>query len=249
MIPECEFPNVHSLALEMRETAELVSGLQLSPRPWNRFEPENTRWWLVPSRDWPAYHHGKLSLDPTDEEGNVLFCGFDVEKGVAPIVGEGYPAARRRDLIMADSWTWHRFMTDLTAGVVGDVVQELAHSMGQSMRLEFRTEYASNLDEFNPEARLNTLLVFEIGGTELSLTKSEGEHWRFQPVASCAKLAELPYCMQAMHDLLEWIWIDLYFGILVSRGKKDEPVVERGELWSSTDLWEKALMSWQPWLV
>jgi len=46
MIPECEFASTHALAREMRETADLVSGLDLSPRPWNRFEPENTRWWF-----------------------------------------------------------------------------------------------------------------------------------------------------------------------------------------------------------
>jgi len=175
MIPEYEFASIQALAHEMPEAAELVSGLDLSPRPWNRFEPENTRWWLVPSTDWPAYRRGKLSLDPTDEKANVLYCGFDVEKGFAPIVGEGYPSTRRRDLIMRNSWTWHRFMTDLTRGVVDDVVQEVAHRTGRSLRLEFRADYASDPEDFDPEALLSNRIVFEISETELAATRSEGE--------------------------------------------------------------------------
>lgn len=116
MIPECEFPNVHALALEMRETAELVTGLNLSPRPWNRFEPEISRWWLVPSTDWPAYHHGKLSFDPKDEKASILYCGFDVEKGFGSIVAQAYSSTRSRNLIMGNSWTWYRFVTDLAGG-------------------------------------------------------------------------------------------------------------------------------------
>jgi len=166
MIPECEFANVQALAHEMREIAELVSGLNVSPRPWNRFEPKNTRWWLVPSTDWPGYHHGKLSFDPKDEKANVLYCGFDIEKGFAPIVGEGYPSTRRRNLIMRNSWTWHRFMKDLAGGVVADVVQEVADRTGKSLRLEFRADYASDPDDFDPEAPLDTRIVFDISGTE-----------------------------------------------------------------------------------
>jgi len=248
MIPESEFTNVQALAHEMRQTAKLFRGLDLWPQPWNRFERENTRWWLVPSSDWPAYHHGKVSFDPTDKEANVLYCGFDVEKGFAPIVSEAYPSTRQRKLLLRDSWTWHSFMTDLVGGEVDEVVEEVAHRTGQSLILEFRAAYASAPDDFDPQARLGTKIVFEISGTELAAVGSEGEEWRFQPVGSCTKLAHLSDCIHSISDL-DWIWIDLYFGILVSQGKPDEPVVERGELWSGTDLWEKALMPWQPWLV
>ncbi len=248
MIPECEFANVQTLAHETRETAKLFTGLDLSPRPWNRFEPENTRWWLVPSTDWPAYHHGKLSFDPTEKKADVLYCGFDVEKGFGPIVGEGYPSTRGRNLIMGASWTWHRFVTDLTGGVVGDVVQEVAQRTGRSLRLEFRADYASDPDDFDPEAPLSTRIVFEISENELAALGSEGEEWRFQPVGSCTKLADLRDCIEAIPGL-DWIWIDLYLGILVGRRQASTALDQRGELWSSSELWEKALMPWRPWLV
>jgi len=232
----------------MRQTAELFSELDLWPQPWNRFERENTRWRLVPSSDWPAYHHGKLSFDPTHEEANVLYCGFDVEKGFAPIVSEAYPSTRQRKLLVRDSWTWYRFMTDLARGLAYDVVGEVAERTAQLWRLEFRAGYASDPDDFDPQARLGTKIVFEISGTRLSVTGSQREDRRLQPVLSCAKLADLPRCIQAV-DELDWIWIDLYFGILVDRRKPGGPTTQHAGLWSSTDLWEKALLPWQGWLT
>jgi len=35
-------------------------------RPYNRFEPAYTVWWLEPSNDWPAYHHSKLFICSAD---------------------------------------------------------------------------------------------------------------------------------------------------------------------------------------
>jgi len=248
MIPEYEFASVEALADELRETAELFSGLDLWPQPWNRFERENTRWWLVPSAEWPAYHHGKLSFDPTDNQANVLFCGFDVEKGFAPIVSDAYPSTRQRKLITRDSWTWHRFMVDLARREVDDVVEEVADRTGQSLRLEFRAGYASAPDDFDPQARLGTKIVFEISENELAAMGSEDEEWRFQPVGSCTKLADLRDCIEAIPDL-DWIWIDLYLGMLVGRRDPDGPIAQLAELWSSTDLWQKALLPWRRWLM
>jgi hypothetical protein len=31
-------------------------------RPWNLYKPENTLWWLVPSKDWPSYKYGKIAI-------------------------------------------------------------------------------------------------------------------------------------------------------------------------------------------
>jgi len=107
-------------------------------------------------------------------------------------------------------------MTDLTRGVVDDVVQEVAQGTGQSLRLEFRADYASDPDDFDPQAPLSSRMVFEISGTHLAFIESEGEKWRFEPAASCTKLADLSDYIQAIPDL-DWIWIDLYVGLMVGR--------------------------------
>lgn len=129
-----------------------------------------------------------------------------------------------------------------------EVVQEVAQGTGQSLRLEFRAEYASDPSDFDPQAPLSTRIVFEISGTHLAFIESEGEKWRFEPVASCTKLADLSDYIQAIPDL-DWIWIDLYVGLMVGQRRASTALDQRGELWSSSELWEKALMPWRPWLV
>lgn len=54
----------------------------LTARPWNRFEPDASLWWLVPSTDWPAYRYGKLYFDWLDKNDfSVMSCGLHVERG------------------------------------------------------------------------------------------------------------------------------------------------------------------------
>ncbi|OPZ96698.1 MAG: hypothetical protein BWY70_01692 [Bacteroidetes bacterium ADurb.Bin408] len=38
----------------------LAIGKKLWLRPYNRYMPEVTEWWLIPDKEWPAYHNGKL---------------------------------------------------------------------------------------------------------------------------------------------------------------------------------------------
>jgi hypothetical protein len=61
----CGFRNIQEMARAVRESAELLEGRRYSPRPWNRFEPVNTDWWIVPSTDWPAYRYGKGMFKPS----------------------------------------------------------------------------------------------------------------------------------------------------------------------------------------
>jgi len=42
-----------------------IANMDLTPRPFNRFDPDVSLWWLVPSTEWPAFKYGKLfTTDP-----------------------------------------------------------------------------------------------------------------------------------------------------------------------------------------
>lgn len=36
---------------------------EMTPRPFNRYEPGQTIWWLVPTKEWPAFKFGKYFFD------------------------------------------------------------------------------------------------------------------------------------------------------------------------------------------
>jgi hypothetical protein len=82
---------------------EVVAGL--TPRPWNRFDPDETLWWLVPSTEWPAYHHGKLVFSNERAPAGEIFAGLNVEKGFGEIAARAYPKTQRTQLL-GHGWAW-----------------------------------------------------------------------------------------------------------------------------------------------
>ena len=60
----------------------------LTARPYNRFEPENTTWWLVPTTDWPAYRLPKILISKEKNDENLYHIGLYAEKGHGHVVAE-----------------------------------------------------------------------------------------------------------------------------------------------------------------
>ena len=63
-------------------TAELQKhlGEGLTARPFNRFEPVDSIWWLVPSAEWPAFQYSKIFVNPLSAT-NKYEVGLYLEKG------------------------------------------------------------------------------------------------------------------------------------------------------------------------
>lgn len=106
MKPKCMYPNTQSATTAVHRWIKR-SGvpLELTARPWNRFEPLNTEWWLIPSTEWPAYRHGKFFFKTRNKDRD-LYCGLFVEKGLDPSIAVAFPTGKR--LVMDNTWTWHR---------------------------------------------------------------------------------------------------------------------------------------------
>ena len=96
----------------------------LSPLPWNRFEPKTTLWWLTPSRRNPAYADGKFvfSLDKDDPrkflvgrndpliELGTLFVSVNFEKGFGPAAFQIPNPKPHADERLGPAWVWHQLI-------------------------------------------------------------------------------------------------------------------------------------------
>lgn len=95
-------------------TAELQKqlGSGLVARPYNRFEPADTIWWLVPSTDWPAFKHGKYFVNPI-KGSNKFEIGLYIEKGHgSEILKVSGDTAGNRAQVLDDSWLWSQLSED-----------------------------------------------------------------------------------------------------------------------------------------
>jgi len=83
---------------------------KLTRRPWDRFRPDSTAWYLVPSSSVTYYKFGKLCFSKEKETSDVINCGLFFEKGLGEALGTVYSSKQAKPLIMDSSWFWHKFI-------------------------------------------------------------------------------------------------------------------------------------------
>lgn len=73
----CE--NVKQLAQDIYNALKTVHKDYIL-RPFNRFEMEKSMWWIIPSKEFPAYCHGKYMVD--ENLDGTYSVGLHIEKGL-----------------------------------------------------------------------------------------------------------------------------------------------------------------------
>ncbi len=249
MKPQCAYPNTQSAsyAVDHYIREELDLPRKLTARPWNRFEPINTEWWLIPSTDWPAYHHGKFFFHAQDD-GRDLYCGFYVEKGLDPSITAAFPTGKK--LVMEKDWSWHRVLADMESGALNAPVLEIAKRSGCCVLLEVDGGFVDDPASYDPYAPPmdRSYLAFESDGTTLRQIWSELHGSQFAHLSPCESLPELARAISQVRQL-EWTWIDLYIGLELEMAPLEHDPQRGSDLWEAPELWEKCLAPWLPWVV
>lgn len=250
-------PHIYDLAHSVLEDANLSEARRFTPRPWNRFEPENTLWWIVPDTDWPAYRYGKGVLRKSDFQPAQVQCGLHVEKGFDPVVASVYPTLARRGHTLDKNWTWHQFTQDLADGKVGKTAQAITNITGSPVVLEVDIWYPTDPEDFEPHSIAQSEettdactrpgeaghIWFEIGDEELRKLGEARLTDFARGVAGCQQTLELATAVRS--NPMRWAWVDLYIGVLISL----VPGRPSGERDASFDLvWSKLIWPWLPWI-
>lgn len=235
MIMENVFKNSNVLSHAIKDIADI----DLTPRPWNRFDPDNTIWWLVSSTDWPAYKYGKLFFDSrignTLNNKSKIYYGFNVEKGL------GNRNFYHNSLIINNEWLWKEFIVSLSKITIPDksiftikasyMVDKIDSSDPQEV-LEQKERLRIGHIFFDLDKELTlSLLKKEINSTDLKVLNY------FHKIAECQNIVDVSSLLLQIPDT-DWIWVDLYIGHLLS---KDNNI-------SIEEMWEKRLSLWKPWL-
>jgi hypothetical protein len=246
------FKNPQTLAHAVKD----IASVDLTPRPYNRFEPDKTVWWLVRSTDWPAYKYGKLFFDMGKEipgDPDNIYCGFYIEKGLDPELRKLYPPS----LIMERDWLWSEFIDSICQKdkKVYSILSTLVSSPFDVFLMVktsfFPTEKASYFD--TPENFLaqkddfkSSLALFSIDkALELAIKHKEinprnrdvAQYFEAE-IVSEKQLSNLASKILAVPQL-NWLWFD--FGIGVALPKRQDII-------TPAKLWKKYLEPWASWL-
>lgn len=249
MTQACAFPNTQSAAYALHEwiNENHFVAKRLTARPWNRYEPLNTDWWLVPSTGWPVYRHSKFFFRPRDN-GRVLYTGFYVEKGLSPKIAAAYPTGKR--LIMGDDWAWHRFFDSLGSGVVAAAITSVNTGSGLPVRLEVDAHFVEDPGSYDPYAPPmdHSRAAFDTADGSLNLVDSVLQGAMFEQVVQCQDVTELAGALKRLPDA-DWSWVNVNLGVRLSMAPlvpEDSSTAQSG--WDAPAIWERCLMAWKQWI-
>lgn len=236
-----EHVNLRRLADDLADAAAR-SDFSLTTRPWNRFEPDETEWWLVPSPEWPAHKYGKIFLHWTDRNRQRARAALHVEKGLGSEVSPAYDARRGRRLIMDDTWAWHLLVETLTEGRFASRLIELWQQSAGRVDVSVEAGYVPDPDSFDPYA-------YDFGRDRytFSLTDREGalapenasaEAGLIEGLESVRSLDDLASRISPLTDEA-WVWVDFMAGVPLLLDVDPEQggsVTLAPELWSDLEL-------------
>ncbi len=213
-----------------------------SLRPFNRFDPLNTEWWLVHGSEWPAYKFGKLCFHryPRTEDG-YLFPGYYVEKGLGHKLLR-LPGVQKRSIMQAN-WYWHKF---IKRAEKGDVEQTIAHvsELAQADVWILIELHAFNKVPTPDKARSvpTETLEFKISfpGLEWHSVQTT-QNKDLLGLNNIVSIGGLVKEIEQAKRVLDYFWADLIIGIRLSYAD------ERG--WDASDLWRKALAPWLSFVI
>jgi hypothetical protein len=245
MTIQCNYTDVQELAHAVAESGKLTA------RPYNQYEPTQADWYLVPSKEWPAYPLGKGILQAQKRhwsQADVL-GGLLIEKGFGRNVSQVDPWVERQGRVLDEKWVWHAFLRDLSAGRVSAAAQEIVQSTGEAVLLEI-SAYTINFGGAESAGASGgqgwervEYVRFQIDADGYRLLEADQAEKFLAAAARCSHAEELAGALHT-HDL-EWVWIDFCAGIEISRSRAD---AAPAQIWSPADIWKKALRPWLPWI-
>lgn len=214
-------------------------GHELTPRPWNRFEPDDTDWWLVPGGEWPAHKYGKLFLHWSDRAKAAARADLHVEKGLGQAVQAAYDAPRGRRRIMDEEWAWHHLLASMQDERLARALAAAAESARGPLRVTVQGGYVADPDSFDPYAydfkqdRYEFIVRSQVG--ELDLRTARTAAGLLEPLDVVDSVQGLRSALTEM-SANPWLWLDLMAGVQLRLGQS---VADEPELATPADLWRQ----------
>ena len=240
------FANVRGLAYSVRNAMERSGWPPVSARPYNPYDADNCLWWLIPSADFPAYHHGKFFFVSEPVSGDSVFTGLHVEKGLGEVASSVMTSAKDRRCIMTEKWLWRNFVEDVSSGRLDDALGDISARCSVSLVAHVKSHlYAGgDFDPYAVEQEADrVVLQWQSGSLSVDELLTKTPDRILPPLLPVASLPELMAAADGLEQA-DWLWTDVYVGaeFTLDPGKKDF------DSWSGEKLLGEFLLPLHPWL-
>lgn len=196
-------------------TAELQKqlGEGLTARPFNRFEPADSIWWLVPSAEWPAFQYNKIFVNPA-KGADKYEVRLYLEKGHGSniLLVEGDKLSNRVQ-VMTNDWGWMKLNKD------NDELATVVDSMqlagaNPKVRLEVEPFSPERAAENYDGEKQKIRLTYDYTGTAINLVDKTDTindpklRGLIKDVAQQTNVAGIMNSIESFSES-EWYWMNL----------------------------------------
>lgn len=236
----CEKNNPHRFCNVLAESA-MTTKCKLARRPFNRFEPETSAWWLVPSSALPFYQFNKIYCNWANKERDAMLCGLYMEKGLAPELAVVYPSKKGRSLLMNKKWYWHKFINQCSDGSFAETIKTAAHNSGFQLEFHITGGYVDDPALYDPygEKQKKDHYIFELDKDFKTLKYCSAK--RDTMILKCLNkvhnIFDLCTIMQTL-DKEHFLWLDIF---IAAKFKVPTSKTKETEIISSDDIWNNFL--------
>lgn len=181
-------------------------------RPFNQFQPLDSMWWIIPSKDWPAYEKAKFCFYKENKTTDtMLFSGIHIEKGRT--------ASLSSKELMDHRWAWNSLVQSETLAALTSSLVRISGKYTPFIQLDAhitKDDYHSIQFSFQPNGQL------------IKQPTNRNEEL-FEAVMEETTLDDL-LTRCTLDPTLSYVWIDLYIGVKLDlkdfhRGEKDEHLI------------------------
>ena len=249
LMPSVAYANIEATAIAVQRW---VNGhdvpAHFTARPWNRFDPVNGEWYLVPSTDWPAYAHSKFSFQ--QGVGNQqLYCAFYAEKGLSQNLKSAYPNAAK--LFMTRDWAWAKVLRDMAAGALDEAAKRVMQLTNLPVHLRIDWGYVQDPGSYDPLGPQPDwqVLDFAYEATGLRLERKEPRDLSLPIIEQCSDLSRVAEAIPGL-EAVDWMWVNLHLGVDLEMVPLDpDQQTPRIAAWDAADIWRRCMVAWNRWVL
>ncbi len=210
---------------------------------YNRFDADNSVYWLTPTGEIPSYKYAKFCFAPDDRYCSVLLAGLALEKGLNPEYSAMFGKSQGKKLAMTSDWAWNGFMSDMSGEEIPATLNLIEEATGVTPIVMVSGQYCiPGGEEFDPEKpRLKAEhLYFEAKSKKLTLIDYKPSPNQ-NPLSSLKQASTLSDLASRFETLPEkdFVWIDLLFALPLKIDPEASNPIEPISLGKSLGLFEK----------
>lgn len=243
--PVCNYPSVRKAALDIYNSIAAPKSKKYTARPYNRYSPENSLWWLIPSTEWPAYKHGKITI--FEERYGELFFGINIEKAIGHEAAACYQSKKAQKIIMDNEWCWYDFLEGLKGGSIAgamNIIQENTNGLPLHFSLSGHViDDPALFDPYSGYSYGDQVNWNYKSGDLISVIQPKNF---FYPLKDVNRIDDLLESINQINEL-NWLWIDFYAGVFLENHATPESDKTK-QYYNGYMIWQQIIEPWEAWL-